>query len=74
MKAERIELNNMVYILFEKRILYKIFHVLLITCENRFPYRIRKLAKNIFVHILGYEGKKVMRWRWKWKYKAYSNR
>ena len=30
-------------------------------CNIRFPYRIRKVLRDILINILGYEGKKVMR-------------
>ena len=44
---------------FLERILYRTFSKLICYCNIRFPYRIRKVIGNIFINILGHDGKKL---------------
>ena len=43
---------------FLSKTLYRIFLIFICHCNIRFPYRIRKVVDNIFINILGHEGKK----------------
>ena len=43
--------------LFLSKTLYRIFLIFTCHCNIRFPYRIRKIIRNIYMNTLGYDGK-----------------
>ena len=42
---------------FLSKTLYRIFLIFICHCNIRFPYRIRKVIRNIYMNMLGYDGK-----------------
>ena len=42
---------------FLSKTLYRIFLIFTCHCNIRFPYRIRKVIRNIYMNTLGYDGK-----------------